>query len=191
VNTWKVILATLVIFVAGIVTGGVMVGFGVRTKERATRQVEKNRPNPNREFPNAPMGMNPGGNPNRDPRPLNFPQNRQTRLLSQEFLEKLHEEVQLTTGQRERIQEVIAEGQLRNKEIMERVTPELRREMGETQKRIRQILTEPQRVKFEELMKQRPPNRREEPGQLNPRRQQPPQNVQAKPNGERVPEQKD
>ena len=180
-NTWKVILATLVIFVAGIVTGGVMVGFGVRTKERATRQFDKNRPN--REFPNAPLGMNPGGNPNPRERPLNFPQNRQTRLLSQALVEKLHKEVGLTQGQREKIEQIISEGQQRNKEIMERVTPDLRSAMMETQRKMRDILTEPQLAKFDDLMKQRPQRPQGEPGQRpgNMQRRQP--DVQAKPNG--------
>jgi Spy/CpxP family protein refolding chaperone len=185
VNTWKVILATLVIFVAGIVTGGVMVGFGARTKERFSRQYEKNeKPRPGREFSNAPVGMNPGGNPGaRDPqRPLNLPRNPQARF-SQDFVEKLHAEVQLTEGQRERIQEVITDGQQRNKEIMERVTPDLRREMMETQKRIRHILTEPQLVKFDELMKQRQPRPQGEPGRPGNMQRRPQPDVQAKPNG--------
>lgn len=170
-NTWKVILATLVIFLAGIVTGGVAVGFGARLKNRVLRPPEMVRPPGG--FPNSPLVNNSNS---REPgRALNFPQPRQPGVLSKEFLQKLHAEVSLTQGQRERIEQIIAEGQQRNKELWERITPELRREMQETQKHIREILTDEQRTRFEELMKQQRPQRRpDEPGQpnLRPQREQ-------------------
>ena len=88
-------------------------------------------------------------------------QNRLPRGLNLEFLHKLDAEVHLTPVQRERIEQIITDGQSRNKEILERVTPELRHEMAETQKRIREILTPEQHARFEELMKQsRPAGRR-------------------------------
>jgi hypothetical protein len=162
VNTWKVIFATLVIFVTGVVTGGLLVSY-------ADRASQKNRPQRQREF-GRPLANNPNPNPvasPRDPtRPLNQLPNRVPRGVSKEFLQRLNAEVQLTSGQHERIEQIIAEGQLRTKEIWEHLTPELRREMTETQRRIRDILTPEQRAKFEELMKQsRPPGRRnnEEP----------------------------
>ena len=170
-NTWKVICATLVIFVAGIVTGGVAVGFGARIKNQNIRPRENFRPSgnvPNQQMPQVGNLPNPGA---RDPRsPLNFAKGPQSRLMSLEFLEKLHKEIGLTQGQRERIAEIMADGQQRNKKIWERIEPDLRREMQETQKRIREILNEDQRKRWEELMKQQRPQRRpEEPGQSNPR----------------------
>lgn len=94
--------------------------------------------------------------------------------------------MELTSGQRTRVREIIAEGQARNKESWDRIAPELRREMVETQKRIREILTPEQRAKFEELMKQsRPASRRpnEEPGQ--PGNRQRDQRRSLPPNSER------
>ena len=151
-NTWKVILATLVIFIAGVVTGGLVVSFAdhASPKKRTSRSHEATRPlatNPN-------ITAAPGSRDPQSPRPPNLIQNRLPRGMSLELVKKLDAEVHLTPDQRERIEQVILDGQLRNKEIMERVTPELRRELAETQKRIREILTPEQHARFEELMKQ-------------------------------------
>lgn len=158
-NTWKVILATLVIFVAGVVTGGLLVSY-------ADRAQQKNRRFLPRDNVRLPANANPSafGSP-RDPRESqprlpNPLQNRLLRGVSMEFLQKLEAEVRLTAEQRERIEKIIAAGQLRNKELWERVAPEMRREIAETQKRIREELTPEQRVRFEELMKSRPAGQR-------------------------------
>jgi len=184
VNTWKVILATLVIFITGVVTGGMLVSYADRASRgnRFPRQRAESRLPGNNQ--NLPPMMNP-----RDlqsPRLPNVIQNRMPRGLSLEFLQKLDAEVHLTPGQHERIEQIIADGQLRNKEIMERVTPELRREMAETQKRIRDILTPEQHKRFEELMKQsrpagRRPNEEAMPPGSRPRDQRRP----LPPNGQR------
>lgn len=158
-NTWKVICATLVIFITGVVTGGLLVSYADRAsqKNRSLRQRADGRlPGLNQNLP--PM-MNPRDA--QSPRLPNLLQNRLARGVSLEFLQKLDAEVHLTAGQRERIEQIITDGQLRNKELWERITPELRREMAETQKRIRDILTPEQRQRFEEIMKQsRPAGRR-------------------------------
>ena len=155
-NTWKVILATLVIFVAGVVTGGLLVSY-------ADRAQQKNRRFLPRDNVRLPANANPSAfgsprdsreSPPRLPNPL---QNRLPRGVSMEFLQKLDSEVRLTAEQHERIEKIIAAGQLRNKELWERVAPEMRREIAETQKRIREELTPEQRVRFEELMKQSRP----------------------------------
>lgn len=161
-NSWKVILATLVIFGAGVVTGGLLVSYSDRVKPvniPATPPQNFRPPG----YTNPGMAMTPGEL--RQPVPLpNMIQNRLQRGVSLEFLKKLDSEIHLTQGQRERIEQIIREGQARNREIWERITPELRREMTETQKRIRDALLPEQRARFEELMRQsRPPGRREEP----------------------------
>lgn len=159
-NTWKVILATLVIFVAGLVTGGLLVSYADRAQQKNRRFLPRDNV---RLPPNAspsPFGSSrdPRESQSRLPNPL---QNRMPRGVSMEFLQKLDSEVRLTSEQRERIEKIIADGQLRNKELWERVAPEMRREMVETQKLIREELTPEQRVRFEELMKQsRPPGQR-------------------------------
>jgi len=54
--------------------------------------------------------------------------NRLPHGLNLEFLQKLDREVHLTPGQHERIEKIITAGQQRNKELWERIAPELRRE---------------------------------------------------------------
>lgn len=153
-NTWKVILATLVIFVAGVVTGGLLVSYADRAQQKNRRFL----PRDNVRLP-ANANHSPLGSP-REPqtRLPNLLQNRMPRGVSMEFLQKLDSEVRLTPEQRERIEKIIADGQLRNKELWERVAPEMRREIAETQKLIREELTPEQRVRFEELMKQSRPS---------------------------------
>jgi hypothetical protein len=156
VNTWKVILATLVIFVAGVVTGGLLVSYSDRAQQKQRRSFS-------RENPNRPMGSVPGSGPNlrEAQRPPILP-NRLPHVLSIEFLQKLDSELHLTADQRERIEKIIIAGQQRNKELWERIAPELRREIAESQKRIREELTPEQRSRFEELMKKRPPRKADE-----------------------------
>lgn len=162
-SPWKPILAALVIFAAGVITGGLLVS-------HADQVAQKNRRPAPREFNRPAANPAPVAN-SRDAqsRPPSAPlQNRVPRVISEEFIRKLDTEMDLTSGQRTRIREIIAEGQARNKESWDRIAPDLRREMVETQRRIREILTPEQRAKFEELMKQsRPASRRpnEEPGQ--------------------------
>ena len=167
-NSWKVICATLVIFITGVVTGGLLVSYADRAsqKSRSLRQRAD--------------GRQPGNNQNLPPltnsRELQSPrlptliQTRLPRGMSLEFLQKLDAEVHLTPAQHERIEQIITDGQSRNNEILERITPELRRELAETQKRIREILTPEQHARFEELMKQPRPAGRRNPEPLSPDR---------------------
>lgn len=183
---WKVICATMVIFITGVVTGGLLVVYAdhASQKSRATRPRTEVRPAGN--LPNPNPAANPR-DPARLPNPANLA-NRPRTGINLEFLQKLDAEVQLTTGQRERIEQIINEGQLRNKEIWDRVAPDVRRENMETQRRIREALTPEQLVRFEELMKQsRPPGRRTEETvppntrPRDPRRQTPARDAQETP----------
>lgn len=172
-NPWKPILAALIIFAAGVVTGGLLVGYSDHRLQKARRLQPH-------ETSARPPGNLPPAIGAREPRPVSGGQpNRIPRVVSEEFFRRLETEVGLTSGQRERVEEIIAQGQARNKEIWERVTPEFRREMIDTQKRIRDILTVEQRAKFEELMKQNRPalrrgNEEPLPGGNRPREQRRP-----------------
>lgn len=166
-NTWKVILATLVIFAAGVVTGGLLVGHADRVKLRA-------RPNW-RPLPaeNPPRPAEPGS-PREAFRPPGVPA-AVPQFLRKEFLERLDREVNLTPEQRERIEQVIREGQERNRLFWDRVSPELRKEIAEARKQIQAVLNPDQRARFDELMKQRPQRRTDEPNlpdRFRPRDQQ-------------------
>jgi hypothetical protein len=155
VSPWKPILAALIIFATGVITGGVLVSYADRMSQKQHHVASRE--------PQRPLNPGPPFNahdPQNQPRPFNGLANRLPRILTEEFVRKLETEIQLTAAQRERVHEIIAAGQARNKDIMDRITPELRWEMIDTQKRIREILTADQLVKFEEFIKQPRPNRR-------------------------------
>jgi hypothetical protein len=163
-NTWKITLATVVIFAAGAVTGGLLVNHVQRGKaqaraERTAAQQQQRlgtwQPAP-REVLQRPAS---------DLRPM-FEQQRA------DFVLKVHRELQLTPEQREKIEKVVREGQERTKDFWEKNQPELRRMVQETREKIRQELSPDQRTKFEELLRQqRPANNAERP--QTPRRMTP------------------
>ncbi|TAL01259.1 MAG: hypothetical protein EPO07_08640 [Verrucomicrobia bacterium] len=163
-SAWKIILATLVIFGAGVVTGGVVVAHSQRVKQRELfwqfRQAVT-RPQPGNVTAPGERRQQPNANPS-------FPQ--QARL---ELLRRIEREMTLTSGQREKIEAIIREGQERTREIMQPVQPQLQKEMRVTQERIRDILTEEQRARFDELMKMRPQRRADDPSQPERRNREP------------------
>jgi len=142
VNTWKIVLATLVIFVAGVVTGGLLVSYSDRA------QPKRHRATPAKISNAMPKG------------------------LRMDFLQNLDREIDLTPEQRSRIEKIISEGQERNRQIWNRMMPELRREMQFTRERIRATLQPDQLPRFEELMKQSRPagQRRSDDSMMQPDR---------------------
>ena len=155
-NTWKVIFATLVIFVAGVVTGGLLVSYSDRAQQKHhrlwLRELTSRRPDP--QAPAAP------------PREAFSPPKLSGALpqgLRLDFLQNLKREIQLTDEQHARIEKIITEGQERNRQLWNRVLPEMRREMQDTKERIRAVLQPEQVKRFEELMKQRPQRKGDEP----------------------------
>jgi hypothetical protein len=152
VNSWKVILATLVIFGAGVITGGLLVNYS----DRAFRHPPDHRvpemagpPMPGR--PGPMVGMEPAAGP-REPRlPPGLPL-----PLRKEFLNRLNRELGLTPAQHERIGRIVSEGQQRTRELW-------RIEWIETRQKIRAELTPEQQRRFEELFKARPRDQRRPP----------------------------
>jgi len=138
VNTWKVILATMVIFITGVVTGGLLVRFA----EREPAPVEHGTAPPR---PSAPPGS-PG-------------------WVRIDFLRKMQKELDLTADQRQRVDKLLKESQERTKKLMEPISPSLRAEVQRTKEEFRDILTPEQRVRFDELLKQqqRPQKRPQQP----------------------------
>ncbi|MCL4785169.1 MAG: hypothetical protein KJ070_00035 [Verrucomicrobia bacterium] len=154
-NTWKVILATLVIFAAGVVTGGLLVSQVGKTPPPGW-QSPPPRPAEGPRRPGESGGVREAA---RLPGlPGAVPQ-----FLRKEFLEKLDREVSLSPEQRERVEQIIHEGQERNGQLWERIAPELRKEIAETRRQIQAVLRPEQRARFDELMKQRPQRRTDEP----------------------------
>ncbi len=129
-NDWKVIptivLATVLIFGAGVITGGILVDY---VKQARPRMAAK------RANQMAPVNPPPTNNPALAP--IRPPQ-----ILSKDFLQRLDGELQLTRDQHEAVQKIINE----NQNQMRKVVQDARLEIRET-------LTPRQRQQFDDLMK--------------------------------------
>jgi hypothetical protein len=127
VNSWKIILATVVIFGAGVVTGGLLVNHVERTRPGLRRP-----PRVTEDF---------------TPRP---------EILKTNFVQRLDNAVHLTSEQRGQIEKIIADGQQRNRELWKQVAPEFRPVMQEVRRRIHEVLTPEQQKRFEQLLRHVP-----------------------------------
>jgi hypothetical protein len=146
VNPWKIVVATLVIFGTGVITGGLLVSYSDRALHRSVPGPRAaNNPRP------MPGTQNPMARENRVPPPMPAP-------LRKDFLDRLERELNLTTGQRDRIEKIIAEGQDRTRQVWQTVEPEMRTELMTTRERIRNELNADQLQRFEDIM--RHPQRR-------------------------------
>ena len=158
-NTWKVVLATLVIFGTGVITGGLLVA---HTKNDKSPFPESPFLNPPLPVVNPPGGTRPG-QPNQ-PLTVNFAQRR-----IDDLLRRLEREVTLTSGQREKIAVIIKEAQQNTGDIWESTQPQLRREIQIATRRIREVLTEEQLQRFDALIPNRPQRRPGDSGDRRPR----------------------
>ena len=137
-NTWKVILATLVIFGAGVVTGGLLVGYSDRALHRQSHKPPVEVQRETAAVTNTAAV--------RENRPLPPPPNA---LFRKDFMERLNHELDLNPEQHEHIEKIVSEGQDRTRELW-------RVEWIETRQRIRKELGPKQQAQFEELFKSRP-----------------------------------
>lgn len=128
-NVWKVILATIVIFGAGVFSGGLLVNL-----------VEH--PHPGHNAPAAPQ----------TPRELQDLVAR-PEILKTNFVQRLDDTLHLTPDQRQAIEKIVAEGQERNREIWLIVAPQMRGVLQDTRQQIRATLTDDQKKQFEELLR--------------------------------------
>ncbi len=140
-NFWKVILATIVIYGAGVMSGGLLVN-----------HVDHSRFRP----PHRPDSPAASGSSNSQTNVQGQAASRSARLpemLSRQFLQQLDEELHLAPDQHEAIQKIITDSQ----NLM-------RKTMTDARLEIREQLTPAQRNQFDELVK-RPPRR--PPGSTN------------------------
>ena len=159
-NTWKIVCATLVIFIAGIITGASLVRFaerGPKPWQRIPKAVA-----------NLPSPANPG-HPNNPalsgvPRPMSAPTSGSP-LLNREFVQILSRQLRLTPEQHEQIERIMADGQERLRELRASLEPQTRRQLSETRAQIHALLTPEQREQFDRLMKQRTNRRNDSSGQ--------------------------
>ena len=144
-NTWKVILATMVIFGTGVVTGGLLVGHeGHNRHGHPPRSANANR--------QAQQPSSPGG-------------------FRLDLLRRWESELSLTAEQKERIDAIIRQGQERTRKLMEPVRPQLQEEVRKAKAAFRDALTPEQQTRFDELLKQEQhpwENRRPQPPRQHP-----------------------
>lgn len=171
-NVWKIVCATLVIFLAGIVTGVVLVRIGERGPKPWLRQQREviNRPQTNNIEPHNPPPLN---NPNRPNDPQASPGNPNNGPMSREFGVLLERQLRLTPEQREQVNKLMNEGQERIRQLRQGIEPEVRKEMQKTHEQIQAVLTPEQREQFQRLMKQRIQRRNEPSAQPDRRLREP------------------
>jgi Spy/CpxP family protein refolding chaperone len=128
VNPWKLILATLAIFVTGLVTGVVLV------EHLAVKPVATRPPSP---APATDLSLQPG-------------------WLREEFVRRMDQELNLTPEQRRKVMNIVHESQERAKLLYTLIGDDVREEMRQTQEAIRKEITPEQAQKFEEMLKRRP-----------------------------------
>lgn len=124
-NSWKVILATIVIFGAGVVTGGLLVNYVDHGRPANHRPANPREPE---EFVPAPE------------------------ILKTNFIQRLDNSLHLTTDQRAQIEKIIADGQSQNQKLWKMVAPQFRPIMQDTRQKIRAVLTDEQKKEFEQLL---------------------------------------
>jgi Spy/CpxP family protein refolding chaperone len=144
VNSWKIILATIVIFGAGVMAGGLLINHvdrGNRFNHRPPG-AEFRPPGGERE-PGRGMGME-------------FPRPRQPDLMNTNFVRRLDDMLKLTADQRSAIGKIIAEGQDQNHSIWTNNAEQMRKAMQDVRHRVREQLTPDQQKQFDELMRRGP-----------------------------------
>lgn len=162
-NVWRIVCATLVIFVAGIATGVLLVRIGERGPKNPLRF---QRDAINRSPTNV---ASPHGQPNQNPPIQSGPGGGGNGPLSREFAVVLERQLRLTPEQRDQVHKLLNEGQERIRELRQKIEPQVRQEMQRTHEQIQALLTAEQREQFQRLMKQRL-QRRNDPGAAPERR---------------------
>lgn len=143
-NSWNLILATVIIFGTGVITGGLLV-------EHVT-------PAPAKTAHHSPAVVTAAPT-NRPPavRPGDVFTLRQPELLTQDFLQKLDDHLQLTPAQRDAIQKIIIGGQEQSHVIATNCMAQFHQVVQEARQHMREQLTADQLKEFEKLMKQMHP----------------------------------
>ena len=129
-NAWKVIVATLVIFVAGIVTGDLLATIAMR--------LQQGHPKP----PNANLMPAQNANP--------------WQVRNRDLLHRMDRELELTPEQHNSIEKIIVASQERTKALWKPIAPQMNKEMQSVRTEIRDQLTADQRAKFDALIRPKP-----------------------------------
>jgi hypothetical protein len=137
VNYWKVIFATIVIFGAGVITGGLLVNHVAHPQHPF-----------NVFHPPKPPGTSPAVYEN-------LPPELRPRLLNTNFVQRLDEKLNLTPKQEEQIRKIIAQSQQNTHDLWKLVAPQFQLLWHDTSEQIKDVLTPEQKWEFDQLLKQR------------------------------------
>jgi len=132
VSPWKVILATMVIFGCGVVTGALL----MKTALPPAGAIADPAP------PRALSSSN-------QPPPL-------TQFQRPEFLRRMQRQLDLTAAQRDDIARIMKASQERTRPLWALIAAPMRDEVKKVREEIRQALTPGQQKKFDEMLKARP-----------------------------------
>lgn len=131
-SPWKVILATMIIFGCGVVTGGLV----VRVKTAHPRAARVDHSVVGAKNASAPA---PGAPP--------------WQLQRKDFLDKMDRQLDLTPEQRQNIDRVMHDSLDRTRPLWQQIAPQMRDEMRRVREEIRKELTSEQQKKFNDLLK--------------------------------------
>jgi len=129
VNNWKVILATVVIFGAGVMTGGLLVDYVHNSHPKAAHKTAAT--------PEAHASAT-----NQAVHPPEAAKPRLPEILSRQLLQRLQDELHLAPDQNDAIQKIISDGQ-----------NQIRKMIQDSRLEIREVLTPDQQKQFDDLMK--------------------------------------
>lgn len=124
-NNWKVIFATVIIFGAGVITGGLLVNYVQHSYKKPVR-----------------AKVPTGAETRASARTAENTKLRPPEILSKQFLQQLDAALHLEVKQREAVQKIISDGQ-----------NQIRKVIQDARLEIREILTAEQRRQFDELVK--------------------------------------
>lgn len=132
-NYWKVILATIVIFGAGVITGGLLVNHVAH--------------------PAHPFSIY-SPHPPKQPIYDTMPEQLRPEFLTTNFVKQLDDNLNLSPKQKEQIRKIIAQAQQNTHDLWKLVAPQFQLVFRGTRQQIRDVLTPEQKKEFEFLMRQ-------------------------------------
>jgi len=136
----------MIIFGAGVVTGGLLV--------RHTTLASKSTPQP------------PVANLTNTWRPVFSMAPALTRV---EFLKRAERELNLNRDQKEQADKIISASQERTRKLLEPISPQIRDELQETKEQFRALLNPDQQTRFDQMLKQQGPGHPRESRRPGPR----------------------
>jgi len=139
VNEWKVIFATVIIFGAGVISGGLLVNYADLSHEKSL---------PPAQLPLEATNTTPAVPVNHSAKAATGSKLRLPEILSKQFVDRLEVDLQLTLGQRAEVEKIIADSQ----DDMRKVVQDVRQD---ARQKIREKLTPEQKKRFDDLFKMR------------------------------------